>query len=385
MRGLKLFLLLLLFTACANGYRHGTIEAAVSEGTIAQPGLGSNATAVSFDTVPVRRENIERDMELPVAGGFIIQQHLSFTSSGGEFTNIIQSPVGTRVSEGDILATQFFSERLSEAYEIERRRLEFEISLFETRIRNERRMRQDNIAAARYEFENAAPEYQEAARLRLNRLQLQFTRFNNSANEQRENFDERMERLSPITNYLYAPFDGILISVTNAPQGSSVTAGHVLFTIAYEPSFEFRVNSLPGVVRFGNIFTITWTHPDGYEYISFCAIVVSDALLAPVGGNIRQYSLQPLDHESFNEKLLEFNMTAFDLLGPELRLEIRESLIYDALILPARAIRPEAGAEYVVIYDDGRLLKRYVTTGFRFAAYAQVIMGVEYGQGVVMP
>ena len=380
----KIFILLLFFTACVNGYRHGTIEVAVAEGTIAQPG-GGVVAAHSFETVPVRRDNIQRIVDLSVTGGFIIQQPLSFVTSGGEFTNIIDSPVGTRVSEGDILATQFFSERLSEAYEIERRRLEFEISLFETRIRGERTWHQENIATARYELEHAEEQYQEAARLRLDRLQLHFNRFNNNTIAQRENFNERMERLSPITNNLYAPFDGILISVTNIPDGSSISAGQVFFTIACESSFEFRVNSLPEVLCFGNIFTMRWDCPTYEYYMSFDAIVVSDALLIHDGSTIRQYSVQPLDHEYFNNKLLSFDMTAFDLLGPTLRLEVREVMIANTLILPIRAIRPEAGAEYVIIYDNGRLLKRYITSGFRFFAYAQILMGVEYGQEVVMP
>ena len=364
MRGLS-FILLLLFTACTSEYI--TVDDAIADGTIAQSG-GVVATISSFDTVQVQKQNIERNMELSITGGFVIQRQLSFEQSGGEFTNIIQSPAGTRVKEGDILATQFFSERESESYEIERRRLEFEINLFETRIRNERRLHQENIANAR----------NESNELYLNKLQLQFNRFNNNTNEQRANLNERMENLSPITNNLYAPFDGILTQVSNAQQGSSISAGHVYFTIADESSFEFRVNSLPEVVRFGNIFTIN------SDYISFDAIVVSDSML-DIGNSIRQYSLQPVDIESFNNKLAELNITAFDLLDANLRLEISEVLIVDALILPNRAIRQEVDAQYVIIHDNERFLKRYITTGFTFSTYTQILMGVEDGQVVVMP
>ena len=383
MRGLKLFILLFLFTACVNGYRHGTIEVAVAEGIIIQPGLGDVTAVHDFEIVPVRRGNMVRNVNLPVTGHFVVHHRLSFSSSGGEFTNIIQSPVFTKVSEGDILGTQFFSERLSESYELERDRLEFEIEVFETRIQNERRLHQTNIAAARNTLQNAAPEYREIARLNLEKLQLQLNRFNNSANEERENLNARMERISTITTNLYAPFDGILTFVSTAPR--NIRAGHVYFAIACESYFEFRVDSLMEVIRFGNIFPMAWDCPKSGERMSIYAIVVSDALVIPRGDILRQYSLQPLDPVSFNEKLLSLNMTVFDLLEANLRLEVSEVLIYDALILHERAIRTELEAEYVVIYDSGRFLKRYITTGFRFITDVQILMGVEYGQKVVMP
>ena len=386
MRGLKLFVLLLLFTACVNGYRHGTIEFAVAEGTIIQPGLG-DAAVRGFEIVPVRKDNIVLITDFfSVTGEFVVQHRLSFSTSGGEFTNIIQSPAFTRVSEGDILATQFFSERLSKSYEIERARLELEIEVFETRIQDELRLHQTNIAEARRTLQNAAPEQRERARLSLERLQLQFDRFNNSVNEQRENLNARMERLSPITNNLYAPFDGVLTFVSTAPR--SVRAGHVYFTMACESTFEFRVNAPIEGVRFGNIFPMAWNWGD--ERMSAYVIVVSDAMI--VGGGVRPHSLQPLDPDSFNEKLLSLEppMTIFDLLGAEadLRLEISDLIVYDALLLPERAIRTEPGAEYVIVYSDGQFLKRYITTGIRFLIgemKVQILMGVEYGQEVVMP
>jgi len=118
--------------------------------------------------------------------------------------------------------------------------------------------------------------------------------------------------------------------------------------------------------------------------MAFEAAVVSPHITG-VRSGILSHVMRPADPDAFEEMLREFSLSPFDLLDMSFVVEIRETLVCNALILPARAIRQEDRAYYVLIYSEGRLMKRYITRGFQFQGYAEILMGVEEGQMVVLP
>jgi hypothetical protein len=87
----------------------------------------------------------------------------------------------------------------------------------------------------------------------------------------------------------------------------------------------------------------------------------------------------------FLQILSEAGFTALDLAETSFRLTTYLPLATNAIIAPRSAIHPEDGRYFVFVYENGNLLKRYVTLGVRFGDEVQILYGLEPGQKVMLP
>ena len=367
-----ILLAVLLFSACGAEAARADIFDAIGQGILVPPGENHGEETTQFILVPVIRGDMVREVDLQVAPHFAVTRSLSFERYGGVYMGSLVSGVGARVEAGDVLAVQEFTP--TEPQEINLHQINFQLEQFEARFNRERTARNQELRDARA---NAGPQGVE--RLIVNRLQLQFDRFIQSGEETRANYNRRIYDLGLHDDEIIAPFGGIITHISDFNHGHTVTHDNFFFVLADESSFEFVIQALPEVVRLGNILTI-----QGYDF-EFDAVVTSDALAIVDTPQLLRFSLQPTDPAAFYEMLADMGMSPFDLIGTLLRTEISETLIHNTLLLPTTAIRQEDRAEYVIIYDNGSLRKRYISRGLEFRSYVQILMGVEEGQMVVMP
>jgi len=362
--------------ACSAVQTTNSVSNAVAEGIIAPFQSEDLVHDLNLDLEEVRRGDLERIIDLPVFASFNVTRSLVFEQSGGLYSGPLAGPVGTQVQAGDLLGEQSFE--MTEAMEIARYRLVFQIEQFETQYENERRDRMHEIREARTALSNAEANYRDMMRLQLRRLELQLDQFLHEVQLRRTNFQEQLEEIDNLTEQIYAPFDGILTSIRDAEYGTIVAPMTSFFTIAKEDSIMFHVSTLADILRFGNTVMITG------DNLAFEAVVVSDSLVTGQT-QLMRYSLLPADQDAFYEMLTNNGLELIDLFRTSLSLIVSEVLVHDTLIVPLRAIRQENRAEYVLIYNDGRIMKRYITRGFQVQSYAQILMGVEEGQWVIMP
>ena len=367
---------IIVLSACDADRSGADLSAVIAEGILVPPDF--EAAAGSFlepQLVTVTRGDFTRSVNTPVTVEFAMSHNLSFEHSGGWYRGPM---VGYRamVEAGDVLAAKYFY--ISELMVVERYRLILEIEQFEAGYTAQRTERLQTIRETRTAMNAAAGNEREALRLQLRRLEVQLEQFTANAQETRQNYQEQLEDMYRYTERIYAPFDGIIVWSMLIRDITQVTAGVPVLAIAEADTLVFHVTSMADIIRHGNILTIR------AEDISFDAVVVADTL---VGGRTQfiRFTLQPLDIEALFTTLENLGLTLLDLSDMEPVVEINEVLIHNALKLPADAIRQEDLVEYVLIYNEGRIMKRFVSTGFALHNYVQVLMGVEEGQMVVMP
>ena len=359
----------LALSSCGLGHSSGDISAAINEGIITPPKGTGNVAALNerFSMVTVRRGSLERSVRLGVTANFANTRPLSFEVEGGVYMDSLIENVGTRVLKGDVLAVQEFPESFHEPLEIARTRMKFQIEQFEERFINEYNDRARELTRARANFN----------RLQIRRLELTQERFLYESERTRLEFQRQLDDMYLPGEHIYAPFDG-LITFVSTIRPEFVNPNIVLFVIADEDSLVFTAQTSAENLRHGNVVTIRG------EHLEFDAKVVSDSLAAPGRrSDEMDFTLLPLDPEALAKAMADF---AFhELAAMNLYTVIEEVVVHDALLLPVRAIRQEDRANYVVIYNDGQLLKRYVARGLQVSPYVQILMGVEEGQRVVLP
>jgi len=372
-----LLALVFLLTSCSPN-QSSDITALIAEGVIMPPGSISEAGMVreaEHTLWEVQRGNIQRYTTIAINARFTITQDLYFPQAGGVFYHPFITETGTRVQAGDIIAMQVLPENEREALELERIRMAFQIEQFESRAAEEQTQRRREISQARTDHANYGGE---VTRLELARLQLMYDRFLYETQQRRQDYNERLENMYLPHAYIYAPFDGVVTNITHPSYGSNVVAGLRYFLLSDEASFEFTVSALTDIVRYGNVFTVE------HDMFSFEGRVVTDPLVYGQDGHQR-FSIMPVDHEAFMETITALNLTLYDITRMSFSANLVETLAHDVLIVYTHAIRREDRNFYVLIYQDGRYLKRYVIRGLEHLRDVEILSGVEEGQMVVIP
>ena len=108
---------------------------------------------------------------------------------------------------------------------------------------------------------------------------------------------------------------------------------------------------------------------------------VSDIWVGGTRDHFHQWLL-PLDTETFMYQLDGMDFT--ERLGLNLTASTDFVLSRGDVLLPAAAVQPEDVRDFVFVYNEGMLGKRYVQTGARHGGMVQIIAGIEPGEMVVI-
>ena len=382
----SLALVLLLLPSCGIGFSADDVQGAIEDGIIVPPGGVTLARDTNVELVVAERTNIIRTASYPVRPHFPVVYHVRFSYDGGIYDGAYITQAGTTVQKGDFLGSQTFRFEPtleSDTRAVNRRRLLYQIADFENAFREERAARNLEISNLRETI--AQEDYTTLYQLQLERLLLQLERFLFDSSQTRQNFERALDNLrgEPQAESIYAPIDGVLTHISTIPAGRLVHAHTVFFSIADERFIQFIVRALFDELIFGTVHTIS--EVDGA--FEFKAKVVNDPFAAdrPGFGQATNFTLVPYDMEAFTAAVAEYGFTMFDVVNMDLTITIEVTLAYDAITIPNRAIRPEDLAEYVLIYNEGRHAKRYITRGIQEMGNVQILSGLSEGQKVVLP
>ncbi|MCL2527294.1 MAG: hypothetical protein FWE42_02655 [Defluviitaleaceae bacterium] len=379
-------ILFLALTACTQAHIQDDVASAIADRVIMPMGRAANWEP-DFELVEVQRRNLERTDELLVQARFSVTQNLSFDGYGGVYSGA-HIEEGERVPAGLLLGEQFFQEIVTEPLKINRYRLALQLSVLDEDIRRENNAHSREVQEARNALASLDYHGREIANMRITRLQLQHQQFTLRSQDVRRNIQRQLDEIDSQLQgmRIYAPFDGLLTFVSSMSPEMEVPPGFLFFTIADERYVHFTVTAAQHMVIPGTVHTI-W---DFENRFSFDARVISgqpSSMPPPPGSGdiLMDFTLVPQDITAFTEMLESLDITIPDLLGMDLRITATQTLAHNILLLPGRAVRREDLAYYVMVYNDGRLAKRYITRGQMHQFYMEIIMGVEEGWKVALP
>lgn len=127
------------------------------------------------------------------------------------------------------------------------------------------------------------------------------------------------------------------------------------------------------ILRFGD--TISFT--ENFSETNFEARIVSDPLSTAHRANSRIFLADFTDDDLSDDF---FNT----LHGGSIFASPLEVNLHAEVVIPTEAINHENERQYVYLYEDGMLKKRYIQIGFFYGDRAQVIEGLEPGQIVAV-
>ena len=381
----------LLLTACNANSKDVPLDisSAIYEGLIA-----ANRGPVwepTFELATISRGDLVRTQELNVITRFTVTRELMFLRYGGLYSGAY-AELGQRVLAGDLLGVQTFDE--DEATRLSRDRWALQLEFIDDMFAEENAARQREIRETR----NAGAT-REATMLEHQR-QLWIMQMNDQRMMPQALFERYDDAIKG--EHLYAPFDGILTRVSMSGEGTVVPFRHSYFTLADESHVSFVIRSTaadehgmgafqlvtPDVIRPNTVHRVT-----GEYGLEFDLLAISHQ---PAGAGmpydhpihlmtgIVDTVLAPVDLEGLLTSLCERDMTIADLVGMELTITATETLVHNAILVPLMAIRVEDRSEYVLIYNQGNISRRFITRGVQHQQYVQVIIGVEEGQEVVL-
>jgi len=370
---------LLFLTACAGAQPNGVTEEDFI--SLEQRGILSlmnPETAENFTLYEVRLGSIAQELTLQASLHFPVVRHLYFERTDGYFSGVFVQ-AGQQVEAGDVLAELTFE---TELLEIERYIMQNTLNQFETRFAEEENRMRAEIAAKRYVFELS---YGDAAweqmALELEQLELTLRRFIFDSHVTRQYHRRALanldEAIAPAQ--IIAPFSGVVTSISQTASGTFINNWPRVVTIADDSVLRFTVPGIITGVRFGDTF------PLRINDYTMDVRVVSDPLLTGRSTSAQQITLAPVEPNDLTDFFARYEQRPYEFINASFI--AMPGIIYatDSVIVHSRAVIHDDSGDYVFIYHDGRLMKRYVTTGAVLGTQVEILSGLMPGQMVVLP
>jgi len=414
-----LFFGLIFFAACGAIEPLPSLEDAEAAGIIMSRAYFDNAQPDDHEIVLVEQQDIKVDVSYTASVVFPIQQDLHFQALAGELS--LYAEVGQRVQQGDLLARLTFDKdtRLELDIFTARQRLD----QFNADFTTERSRRTAAIAAAResiaalynddndydYDDENDNGNNNEYTRqqiyleIRLMETDLERYIFNSSIT--RTELQHELDILEGLLGgeEIRAPFDGLIIYC--ARPTAAIHWNPTIITIVDDDVLYFQITMNVGQppmglysnIRHDDIITIatrTIHEVNGVErpLLEFDARVVTDSWAARGNRTQHTFWLVPADFQSFYDDVLLIETDGLPglhlLQDVALQAQVEVTLALNSPVLPVAAVRFEDRIRdpqnYVFVYSNGILGRRFVETGAQAGGYVQIISGLDVGIQVVI-
>ena len=358
-RMMPLVLAALLLTGCGSPQTAGSQN-------IYTPRQQSGATVANYTTLTLVPGDISKDSELSLTPGYDVTVELR-TQQNLVFAEYLVGR-GESVTQGQPLA------RLqSEASQADV--LEAELALERARERQERTMETLQAALeetmARTDLSDEALELQIA--LAELSIQEQQVRDEGELARLRQALEEAQERMEDV--YYYAPFDGVVSTLTSYSAGSRLESGSLLLSLHKADSLILVGTTNTDNFQFGMTVTVEYGKANRRKTVQG-RVVATDRVLGdyfPQNGSVYI-------------KLEDNTLLADDLENPTARVHTIQ--LKDQMIIPKSAVQTENGEYYVYILEGDTVQKRYILRGVTVGSVGefqvQVLAGLEYGQLLVL-
>jgi len=411
-------LAVLFLSACVNQPQANfeSIDALIQEGIIA-PFDPEELQPEEFNLVQVGHGDMVINLDLGVSLEFPRTYHPNFESElrvglGNMTTTVfdygwfsgISIRQGHVVTEGDFLASLTFD--IPEPIAISLHALELERRNFEEDFIRDRQNRLQEIENLRIEMDIAPEGEWELIALRLERAELAYRQFIINTENRRESFADRQEHImTPIEEErIYAPVSGVVIRTTQhfgsgffreiIPQntGAGGNFGRGIASIVDREYKHFVLEAPLYALLYGDIITV---HRQGGEAYFYAQIATDPLTENVVREGLHRARLMPLpgEFERFMEEVEEELGANFDPENPYSNISLRFRTTIprgtDIIYLDRRAIIEDNQRTFVLIYEDGTVGRRYISTGPNGNVgplpVTQILAGLNPGQWVVIP
>ena len=389
---------LVFLSACAQAQAAASSGpgSAINEGLLMPIEL---AELVEEEDIRFRLTPVER-MDLSTLTGVVLSTELTefhrLTFEGVTGDIEIKVEVGDPVNEGDLLAT--LTNEVTPEMTLEYMRARNRLNQFERDFDDTIAAHFRNISIALDNYYTAHIRDREQMALLLRQAEIRLERFEFDMELHREALQEELSELGAFVypEEMRSPVSG-RVSHTTTTRVLSGTSIQVV-TIANEDSMlleapgdaqRFVVSQAPasGVLRHGMTITVQSVSEVEDEDGEFHPMFQFDALVAsdPWSRGIRvtpRFEIVPIDPTGLMESIEEAGMTAIQFLMRAERFYTHvpvDIASYAPAVHISALMRDHFNGDFLLVYDDGVFLKRYVRTGVRSGDYIQIISGVEEG------
>ena len=390
------------FTACLEtpgGNNSETItpgvEGAIYDGIIL---LAEDIEHPTLDVVQVVVKDLYHEMLVSVNLDFWLRRRIVFQHED-ESVWLYEPPDG-RVREDDVLAIIPFED---EELAINRRLAAVRLEQFDRDFTQSRLEREVAIEAARRNAENANSGEAEAAHIAVQLLETELQIFIRDMRARREPLYNALDSINQTLAgmNIYAPFDGT-IRETHVVTARTGEVTYVIYVVD-ETSFVFIINvsalarrSIPdgipidALFNFGSVITISSEEhiqdEDG-EYVPrlvFDIVKTSDPMAVHGSMEIGLIAM-PVDIDGFLQTIYDMELSVIDISNMRFVSFINVPFGTNSMVVPRRSVRVgDGGTNFVYVYIDGVMHRRYVVTGIIFDMYQQIIAGLEEDSMVVV-
>lgn len=409
--------ILIFVSSCTTAIptNNESLESLIEDGVLAYFNIEeAEAWLPDFELIQIARGSANIDWSIPVNIEFPQLYHVRFdaeftagsgwgigplTNQYAHFSGIGSIRAGHHLQEGDFIAELTFE--TPESVVIARHALELERQQFETTFERNHQARLIEIANLEMDVEFADEGEWEIAALRLQIAQLTYAQFISASENTRSQFETRLENINAptATQRLYSPVTGVVVTTTqhfgqgmfrNVPHvggaAGGVVPGRRVLAIADEMQMQMVASSGAHLLRYGEVLRATRMGSDAHFYVTvstdpFTANIRREGshriLLEPLPGELERFAYQ----EAGITDILEATRW---LAAATLRVHPSSPLYTDSIVVDRRAVLDENHRNFVMLYENGEIGKRYVIVGNSFGGNVQILAGLEEGQQILL-
>ena len=382
-------LMLALISACTgSGTRLSSeqlLQKAEDEGIISW-GYGSGESeAEPLNLAPVEIGDIVSVTDMWIRVYMPIQKLMYFERDDGRLKGVYVSNFDL-VNKGDVLAEIVYDTHKLEA---DHSILLLTIEQFEEHAESETARFTQLISDLRNSYNRSTDATErQVLRLRIEKQELDYEWFLSQTERTRADYAQQLANIEEGLSgeKIIAPYDGIVTRVCKLEKGDIVRSSDLILNIIDDSAFRFYVLESPSVFRYGDLIESTREVTGSDMTVTkddFIMRVVSDPMVLESYEDKYTCIVEPADMAAFRQWLADSRITRREIAAMTISAyPIREEAL-GVPIIPTNSIRVENDTRYVFIYENGLLIKRYITIGLAANGQTQVVCGLEAGQMVV--
>lgn len=204
----------------------------------------------------------------------------------------------------------------------------------------------------------------------LAKIKVQYEWYQQTAIRDQESVKSELEYLRSLQGDLniYAPYDGIIDTISNVPEGTELDTTRELLTMHSEEQIMLQVSNGADMRYMQSVTVETGSGEKIKSYkgtVISCNDVRSDAFKNG-SATIRLDEQIPPDELS------------------NVRVKATTKELYNVLVVRNYAVSTEKDKNYVSILEDDKIMKRRVITGGSCGDYTWILQGLEDGQTVTI-
>lgn len=211
---------------------------------------------------------------------------------------------------------------------------------------------------------------QKLYQVQLEKTQKQYEWFQQDGNKDQEEMKAELEYLRSLQGDLniYAPYDGVIDTISNVQSGTELDTTRELLTMHSEEQIMLEVSNGSNL-RFGQQVTVETG--SGEKIKSYQGTVIS-------ADNVRGDAFK----SGSAVIRIEDKVSADELGNVRVKANVKE--LYNVLVIKNYAVSTEKDKNYVSILNGDKMMKRRVMTGGSCGEYTWILQGLEEGQIVTI-